>query len=308
VTKPGNSDPAEPTADEAPEPTVASTEAADGTPELPTTSAEDPASPPPSSHESPTRAPGGPPNSTLPESTDNSGSSDSGSSDATAEDGTGATAESAGAEPAEAAAAKPSAKAESAEPAPAAAKRVPKARAESAAADEEPEPLMAELERAPLPPNAEVLRAQAKRRFEEPPPRMLRFSFYFFTAAGLVWLGSMVLSLFYKQQIIDAQVKANKDPKITPEQLAGAVNQILWIVTIAALAFTIFLALFGYKATEGARRGRTLVTIFAAILVIFHVFLNGTQLGILSALFGLVGLGLLWAPSSRAYFPPRELR
>ncbi|HYQ65674.1 hypothetical protein [Actinophytocola sp.] len=289
MTKPGNSDPAEPTADEAPEPTVAGTEAADGTPELPTTPAEDPASAPPSSHESPTRAPGGPPNSTLPESTDNSGSSD-----ATAEDGTGATAEPAGAEPAE--------------PEPAAAKRVPKTRARAAAADEEPEPLMAELEKAPLPPNAEVLRAQAKRRFEEPPPRMLRFSFYFFTAAGLVWLGSMVLSLFYKQQIIDAQVKANKDPKITPEQLAGAVNQILWIVTIAALAFTIFLALFGYKATEGARRGRTLVTIFAAILVIFHVFLNGTQLGILSALFGFVGLGLLWAPSSRAYFPPRELR
>jgi hypothetical protein len=324
VTKPGNSDPAEPTADEAPEPTGAGTEAADSTPESPTAPAEYPASPRPTSHESPTRAPGGPPNSTLPESTDNSGASD-----APAEDGTGAKGEPAESAAAEAKpAAKPAATAESAEPEPAevatseeippaetrgresranTARSAARARAEAAAAAEDPEPLMAELEKAPPPPDAEVLRTQAKRRFEEPPPRMLRFSFYFFTAAGLVWLGSMILSLFYKQQIIDAQVKANKDPKITPEQLASAVNQILWIVTIAALAFTIFLALFGYKATEGTRRGRTLVTIFAVILVIFHLFLNGTQLGILSAMFALIGLGLLWAPSSRAYFPPRQI-
>ncbi|MFL6120812.1 hypothetical protein [Actinophytocola sp.] len=172
---------------------------------------------------------------------------------------------------------------------------------------EEAEPLMAELEKAPPPPREQALRTQAKRRFEEPAPRMLRFSFYFFTAAGLVWLFSMVLSLVYKQQIIDDQIKSNKDPKITPDQISSAVNQILWIVTIAALAFTIFLALFGYKATEGTRRGRALVTIFAVILVIFHLFLNGTQLGILSAMFALVGLALLWAPSSRKYFPPRQV-
>jgi hypothetical protein len=286
VTKPGNSDPAEPTADKAAEPTA-------------------------ESHESPTRAPGGPPNSTLPASTDNSGSGE-----VAAENGASAApAESADAEPAaepEPAASKSSEEMAAEEMAAATARektaKSEARRAKAAEAAEDPEPLMAELEKAPPPPDAEARRAQAKRRFEEPPPRMLRFSFYFFTAAGLVWLGSMVLSLLYKQQIIDAQIKANKDPKITPDQIVGAVNQILWIVTIAALAFTIFLALFGYKATEGTRRGRTLVTIFAIILVIFHLFLNGTQLGILSAMFGLVGLALLWAPSSRAYFPPRELR
>lgn len=286
MTKPGNSDPAEPTADKAAEPTA-------------------------ESHESPARAPGGPPNSTLPASTDNSGSGE-----VAAENGASAEpAESADAEPAaepEPAASKSSDEMAAEEMAAATAReKTAKSnarRAKAAAAAEDPEPLMAELEKAPPPPDAEARRAQAKRRFEEPPPRMLRFSFYFFTAAGLVWLGSMVLSLIYKQQIIDAQIKANKDPKITPDQIDGAVNQILWIVTIAALAFTIFLALFGYKATEGTRRGRTLVTIFAIILVIFHLFLNGTQLGILSAMFGLIGLALLWAPSSRAYFPPRELR
>ncbi len=153
-----------------------------------------------------------------------------------------------------------------------------------------------------------ALRAQAKRRFEEPAPRTLRISFYFFVAAGLIWLASMVISLIYKQDIIDAQIEASRDTDLTPDQIANGVTQILWIVTIAALTFTVFLGLFGYKATEGTRRARTLVTIFGTILVLFHLLLNGTPPGILSAMFCLVGLALLWSPSARKYFPPRELR
>jgi hypothetical protein len=151
-------------------------------------------------------------------------------------------------------------------------------------------------------------RAQAKRRFEEPAPRTLRISFYFFVVAGVIWLASMVISLIYKQDIIDAQVDASKDTDLTPDQIANGVTQILWIVTIAALTFTVFLALFGYKATEGTRRARTLVTIVATVLVLFHLLLNGTPPGILSAMFAIVGLALLWSPSARRYFPPRELR
>lgn len=168
-------------------------------------------------------------------------------------------------------------------------------------------PRPVDLEKAPPPPYDDPVRAQAKRRFEEPAPRTLRFSFYFFTGAGAIWLLSMVASLIYKQDIIDNEIKRNKDPKITPDQISGAVTQILWVVTIAAVAFTVFLALFGFKATQGTRRARTLVTIFAVILVLFHLLLNGTQLGILSAMFALVGLALLWSPSSRKYFPPRQV-
>jgi hypothetical protein len=356
VTKPGNSDPEEPTADKAPEPPTADVEPTDstaGTPaddpteasREPSAPAEDQASPPPTPHESPTRSSGGPPSSTLSKATDNSGPAevtpvDNASADAAepagaakpaggaeptakaaraefeAADPTGeptVEADSAGAGAAEGTPAEAGPGAEAAESRAAGAKPVtakptgakPAAKPRRAEV-EDAEPLMAELEKAPPPPREQARRAQAKRRFEEPPPRTLRFSFYFFVAAGLVWLVSMVLSLIYKQQIIDSQIKNNQDPKITPDQIAGAVNQILWVVTIAALAFTIFLGLFGYKATEGTRRARTLVTIFAAMLVIFHLLLNGTQLGILSAMFALVGLALLWSPSARAYFPPRQ--
>ena len=317
MTKPGNSGSEEPTQAEAPEATPA--DPAGATAETPTSSTPDPhESPtgaaggppisslasgtdssgpseaeregvhPPTPSESPIDAPGGPPDSTLPEGTDNSGS------DGAAAEPEPAAAESAAAQPAkENLADKKAAEAKAAEEAEKA-----KPRRTTRAAD---------VEKAPPLPREEALRAQAKRRFEEPAPRTLRFSFYFFTAAGAIWLLSMIASLIYRQDIIDSEIKRNKDPKITPEQITGAVNQILWIVTIAALAFTVFLALFGYKATQGTRRARTLVTIFAAILVVFHLLLNGTQLGILSAMFALVGLALLWSPSSRKYFPPRQV-
>lgn len=192
-----------------------------------------------------------------------------------------------------------------------------------AKAEPEPEPApkakpaRAKVEKAPpIPADEPVMptareaaaRAQAKRRFEEPAPRTLRISLYFFVASGLIWLASMVISLYYKQDLIDAQIKASKDTDLTPDQIANGVTQILWIVTIAAVTFTVFLGLFGYKATEGTRRARTLVTIFGTVLVLFHLLLNGTPPGILSAMFALVGLALLWSPSARKYFPPRELR
>jgi hypothetical protein len=343
VTKPGNSGSEEPTQAEAPEATdPEATETAAETPAEPT---EKPAQTP-APHESPIGASGGPPNSTLPKGTDNSGSAEAAAeteAEGKAAEGQPAEAESAGqesakpaeGEPAETRTAEPeSAEAQAAEAEATEAERTeaerteagaaraettaagaepaattpaedkPTAKARRARAAEDAEPLMAELEKAPPPPSVS---AQAKRRFEEPAPRTLRFSLYFFVAAGGIWLISMVASLIYKQDIINNEIKRNTNPDITPDQISSAVNQILWIVTIAALAFTIFLALFGYKATEGTRRARTLVTIFAVVLILFHLLLNGTQLGILSAMFALVGLALLWSPSARKYFPPRQV-
>ncbi|MFC4853088.1 hypothetical protein [Actinophytocola glycyrrhizae] len=190
-----------------------------------------------------------------------------------------------------------------ADPGPARAEPKPKARPKVAKAPRlrDDEPIMPTADEA-------AMRAQAKRRFEEPAPRTLRISVYFFVAAGLIWLASMVLSLYYKQDLIDAQIDASKDTDLSPEQIADGVTQILWVVTIAAFTFTVFLGLFGYKATEGTRRARTLVTIVATVLVLFHLLLNGTPPGILSAMFALVGLGLLWSPTARRYFPQRERR
>ena len=284
MTKPGNSGSEEPTQAEAPETTA-------------------------QAHESPTGAPGGPPNSTLPESTDNSAAAEDAAAEpepaqpeaAETEPELAETkaAEPAVAEPAEEKAAEPK-PAKPAEPKPVRPSKVRKAAAD-------PEPLMAELEKAPPPPREEALRAQAKRRLEEPPPRTLRFSFYFFVGAGFIWLLTGVLFLVNKQSIVNDQVASGDSNGLTPDEIAQALTQILWIYLVMAAVFAAFLGLFGYKATEGTRRARTLVTIFSAILVLFHLFVLRTPYGLLSAMFALIGLALLWSPSARKYFPPRQL-
>lgn len=302
MTKPGNSGSEEPKqAEQAPTPETADS-AAETRPEdaseAPATAPDAPAQ----AHESPTRAPGGPPNSTLPEGTDNSGAeaAPAESAEVTPADAKDAEAEAADGEPAAAKAAEAKqAKAKRAEA---------KAAAAKASAAEDDEPLMVELEKAPLPPREETLRAKSRapRNFDEPPPRTLKFSFYFFAASGLVWLVSAVIFLINKQVIIDAQVENNTRKDISADQIASAVNQLLWFYLILAAVFAVFLALFGWKATEGTRRARTLVTIFSAIMVIFHLLLFSTQFGILSALLAMIGLGLIWSRTARAYFPPKQ--
>ena len=176
------------------------------------------------------------------------------------------------------------------------------------------EPLMTELEKAPPPPEEPVMptareaaarRAQAGRRFEEAAPKTLKWAFYLFVASGVVWVFGSVAALIIKQSLIDEQVKRNTDPKISAEQISTAVNQVLWLALILSVAFAVFMALFGYKATEGTRRARTLVTIFGVIVVLFHLLLNGTLIGLLSAFLALAALALLYSPTARKYFPPR---
>ena len=139
-----------------------------------------------------------------------------------------------------------------------------------------------------------------------PAPRTLRFSLYFFLGAGVIWVLTGVLFLANKQDYIDVLV-ADKNNTLTPEETASSVTQLLWIYIIIAVVFAVFLGLFGYKATEGTRRARTLVTIFSAIMILFHMFLLQSQPGILVSMFALVGLILLWSPSARKYFPPRQV-
>lgn len=182
-------------------------------------------------------------------------------------------------------------------------------------ASDDVEPLMTELEKAPPPPEEPVMptareaaarRAQAGRNFDEAAPKTLKWAFYLFVASGVVWVFGSIAALVIKQSLIDEQVKRNTNKDVTAEQISTAVNQVLWLALVLSITFAVFMALFGYKATEGTRRARTLVTIFGTIVVLFHLLLNGTLIGLLSAFLGLAALALLYSPTARAYFPPRE--
>ncbi|HWM04734.1 MAG TPA: DUF6264 family protein [Actinophytocola sp.] len=194
-------------------------------------------------------------------------------------------------------------------------------RAEQDSPNTEPEPLMAELEKAPPPPPEPAYekapppkerpvmptaREAARDRSDLPMPRVLRISFYLWIVAGAVGMVGGILMLLTKQSLIDDVVAANEDTSITPQQIADGMTTLLWMHMVVTVVFAVLFALFAYKAQNGVRRARMMLTIVVVIVVIFYYALFRTQLGLLSALLAAIATAMLYVPSARDYFGPRQ--
>ncbi|HEY0452226.1 hypothetical protein [Actinophytocola sp.] len=173
----------------------------------------------------------------------------------------------------------------------------------------EDEPLMAELEKAPPPPEEPPVmptaREAARDRGDRTTPRILRVSLYLWAAAGVVGIFGGILMLMNKQGLINDVVKANKDPKITPQQIADGMTTLLWMHMVVTVVFAVLFGLFAYKAQEGVRRARMMLTVVVVIVVIFYYVLFRTQAGLLSALLAAIATALMYTPAARDYFGPR---
>ncbi len=75
---------------------------------------------------------------------------------------------------------------------------------------------------------------------------------------------------------------------------------------MVVIALGAFLVLFAYKAQDGVRRARMMALIIALILLLFHFYFFGTAYGQISGLFAAITIALLYLPSTRAYFGPRQ--
>jgi hypothetical protein len=64
--------------------------------------------------------------------------------------------------------------------------------------------------------------------------------------------------------------------------------------------------LFAYKAQDGVRRARMMAVIITLILLIFHFYFFGTAFGQISGLFAAITLAMMFLPSTREYFGPRQ--
>jgi len=213
--------------------------------------------------------------------------------------------------------AKPAAKAEpAAETEPEAepkAETEPKAKSEPEPAAEpvdDPEPLMVELEKAPpireeepvMPTAAEA----ARRRSDLPRPKVLRIAFYFALASAAVGLYSAIELFLNKANLVESAQTIKTERPLTAEEAERAVTSLLWLYLVVVLVLGAFITLFVYKAQDGVRRARMMALIVTLILMLFHFYFFGTAFGQISGLFGAVTVALLYLPSTRAYFGPRQ--
>lgn len=188
------------------------------------------------------------------------------------------------------------------------------------------EDLMAELEKAPPAPDEPEVKPRkrrekpvmptaaeaASRKPELPLPPVVRYGFFAFVAAGLVWVANSIFLLINKDTLVNDAINSKEiakqisEGKLSEQQVMDSTNFLLWAMLVLALVFGAFYTLFGYKSQDGLRRARVMLTVLAVISVLFHFLLFVTLFGQLSAFLALIGTLLMYLPSSNAYFKAHQ--
>ncbi|SDY58639.1 hypothetical protein SAMN05421504_10636 [Amycolatopsis xylanica] len=135
-------------------------------------------------------------------------------------------------------------------------------------------------------------------------PTEVKVSFWLWVAAA-VFMVAAYLSLFIlRQHFIDEQVKNNVDPKATADKIASGATYFLLAMLIGAIVMGCLFVLFAWKAREGTRSARTVLTglLIATVLFLIFIKLNGLAF-LFGPLFGLIALLLMYLPKVQPYFP-----
>jgi Na+/proline symporter len=142
---------------------------------------------------------------------------------------------------------------------------------------------------------------------DRPTPAVIRWGFYLIVGAVLIGLfGAIYLMLNKETLVTNALEIDNGDRDLTREEVEASVSNGLWVFLVINVIFGAFQALFAFKAKEGQRRARMLVTIVTVMVVLFHFMLVPTLFGQLAGMISAIGAALLYMPASRTFYPPRQ--
>lgn len=162
----------------------------------------------------------------------------------------------------------------------------------------EPEPLMTELEDP---------RETARGRGDAERPKVVRVGFYLALAAVAFGLGGGIFLFAQRQAIIGDLVSPRNPNRVTLGDAQHVVDQVLWLYIIVVVVLGAFIALFAYKAQEGVRRARMMLLVVTLILLFFYLLSPIlTSLSLLSGLLAAAMIVLMYLPSTRAFFGPRQ--
>ncbi|TVT48822.1 hypothetical protein FNH05_17540 [Amycolatopsis rhizosphaerae] len=137
------------------------------------------------------------------------------------------------------------------------------------------------------------------------PPTPVRISFVLWVVSGVLLIVNYVLVLLYRQRIVDEYLKTNKDPRVNRDNLTHGVTIAMTLALIAAVCVTALLLLFAWKARQGTRSARTVVTALYVAVVVVQLLtgLLSSLFTELSALLGFIALLLMYLPKVSGYFP-----
>lgn len=137
-----------------------------------------------------------------------------------------------------------------------------------------------------------------------PPPAPVRVSFWLWIAFAVVFVAGYLVMFLGRKVIIDAIVKSNTNTAVTPAQIANSITGVLVGLLVGAVCLAVLFVLFAYKAQQGTRSARTVLTFLIAAVLLFQlVFPFKGTITLLATLIGLVALALMYLPKTTGYFP-----
>ncbi|HET9142591.1 hypothetical protein [Actinophytocola sp.] len=137
-------------------------------------------------------------------------------------------------------------------------------------------------------------------------PTPVRYAMIVWITAGACGVLNAIILMANKQDLINTWIRT-KEPDVTNEQIIRGANTLLWTFMVAALVFAVLFALFAYKAQDGIRRARLLLTMLGLVTVLFYFLILPTQFGLMTALLAATATVLMYLPSSNVFFRPTEL-
>ncbi|WUL72136.1 hypothetical protein OG943_39760 [Amycolatopsis sp. NBC_00345] len=138
------------------------------------------------------------------------------------------------------------------------------------------------------------------------PPTPVKFSFWLWIAAGVVVIVGQAYTLLIKDQLITELVKQNQQgtgQKVAPDQIASGTNTLVWLLLIGGVVFAVLLGLFAWKAREGTRSARSVLTGLAIVCVLFQIVIFYNFFTLIAAFLLLIALVLMYLPGVAEYFP-----
>ena len=135
-------------------------------------------------------------------------------------------------------------------------------------------------------------------------PRTITAGYWLVVAGVALSVLASLYVLLNKQVLVEAAVRGNKDPKITPDMIASTVNTLVIVSLVVTLVLAGLAAWLAGKVRAGIKKSRTGLMITLLIGLFFQMITN--TLGIVTVLIAVSGLVLFYFRQSTDYLTERE--
>lgn len=134
------------------------------------------------------------------------------------------------------------------------------------------------------------------------PPKQVNTGFWLIVAASVALVLAFVLDLMDRGEFTERMIAQNTDENLSNAQIAAGVESLLWSLVVGSVAVGGLMVLFAWKARQGTRSARSVVTVLVVVIALFSL-LGGGYTVIAAVLLALGGAALMYLPSVDWYFP-----